>query len=164
MNSATFQLNFLLTTSLLHCYVQQFGMSHIGTTQLHTATDLTRLYQESSYLRGRWGRPWREPSRKPRPPRDTNQPAPSQIKRSESSIPTWHYPIHGIPSGRTHEQKGTPHRVVRVLQQVGAVLGGEAVRLPPAVGRGRGRGRRHAGGGGEDAERRAGRRGGGGGG
>ena len=54
---------------------------------------------------------------------------------------------------------------MRVLQQVGAVLGGEAVRLPPAVGRGRGRGRgrRHGGGGGgEDAERRAGRRGGGG--
>ena len=43
------------------------------------------------------------------------------------------------------------------------MLGGEAVRLPPAVGRGRGRGRRHGGGGGgEDAERRAGRRGGGG--
>ena len=54
-----------------------------------------------------------------------------------------------------------------MLQQVGAVLGGEAVRLPAAVGRRRGR-RRHGGGGDDEraeTERRAvGRRGGGSGG
>lgn len=53
------------------------------------------------------------------------------------------------------------NRVVRVLQQVGAVLGSEAVRLPTALGRGRGRGRRH--GGCEDAKGRAEKRSGGGG-
>lgn len=52
---------------------------------------------------------------------------------------------------------------MRVLQQVGAVLGGEAVRLPAAVRRGRGR--RHGCGEGAQTERRAvGRRRGGGGG
>lgn len=119
-------------------------------------------YEESSYSRGRWGRPLREPSGKPHPPKGTNQPAPSKINTVEEN------PIHRERINRRAlgKQRKTPHRVVRVLQQVGAVLGGEAVRLAAAVGRGRGRRRRH-GGGGESAQaerRAAARRGGRGGG
>jgi hypothetical protein len=65
-------------------------MSHVGGTTClqgcNKTTELTQWYQESSYSRGRWGRPWRAPSGKPLPPKGTNQPAPSEINRRESSI------------------------------------------------------------------------------